>query len=74
MIDQDLPNNKAEAIVSRLQQMMFVHLPASDARTSFYRDRHKDVIPFFDHKGGISVGNNNCVLMSAININYNTNV
>lgn len=66
--DLDLPKNKAEVLGSRLKQW---NLLASDVRTSLYRDREKDLLPFFDQEGGIAVCNNICGLMSAINIDYN---
>lgn len=65
--DLDLPKNKAELLGSRLQQW---NLLASDVRTSFYRHREKDLIPFFAQEGHVAVCIDVHGLFSAIGLCY----
>ena len=63
--DLVLPNSKAELLGSRLQQW---HLLAGDVWVSYFRDRQKDLEPFFFMEGHLVACNNINGLMAALNI------
>jgi len=63
--DLELPKSKAELLGSRLQQW---NLLAGDVRVSMFRDRQKDLVPFFFMEGDLVACNNIDGVMAALNI------
>ena len=63
--DLELPKSKAELLGFRLQQW---HLLAGDVRVSKFRDRQKDLEPFFFMECDHVAFNNTYGLMAALNI------
>ena len=65
--DLELPKSKAELVGSRLQQW---NLLESDVKVSFFRDRQKDLVPFFLMEGDLVYCNDINGLMAALTVKH----